>query len=190
MQRPSVFCLLMDKVLSLLPGMYAYVISYLDDLIIFSGTTAEHLDHIEKVFQVLKQAGLKLNLGKCSFFQKECTYLGHIVSAEGLKMNPAYLDRIKDWGRPKTGKELQKFLGFSNYYRSYFPEYAKKSWPLDSHRNDSLIDWTENLNKVWEDFKDMFNQRISKGYPEWDNPNPFILDVDFSAAYFAGVISQ
>ncbi|MCP4052733.1 MAG: hypothetical protein GY739_06665, partial [Mesoflavibacter sp.] len=46
------------------------------------------------------------------------------------------------------------------------------------------------LNKVWEDFKDMFNQRISKGYPEWDNPNPFILDVDFSAAYFAGVISQ
>ena len=187
---PSIFCLLMDRVLSLLPGMYAYVISYLDDLIIFSGTTETHLEHISNLFQVLKRAGLKLNLGKCAFFQKECTYLGHIVSADGLKMNPEYLDRIKDWSKPKTGKELQKFLGFSNYYRSYFAEYSKKSWPLDSHRNDTLIDWTDDLNKVWEEFKNMFNHRISKGYPEWDNPNPFVLDVDFSAAYFAGVISQ
>ena len=187
---PSVFCYLMDKVLSLLPGMYEFVISYLDDLIIFSGTHLDHLEHIRTLFTVLKMAGLKLNLEKCAFFQKECTYLGHIISAEGLRMNPAYLDRIKDWGRPRNGKELQKFLGFANYYRSYFQEYSKKSWPLDAHRNDQIIEWTDELNKVWEDFIEMFSQTISKGYPEWDNPNPFILDIDYSSSYFAGVISQ
>ncbi len=87
---------MMDKVLSLLPGMYEYVISYLDDLIVFSGDVEDHLLHIQKLFGVLKEAGLKLNLAKCTFFAKECTYLGHIISAEGLRMNPAYLDRIKD----------------------------------------------------------------------------------------------
>ena len=102
----SLFCHLMDKVLSLLPGMYEYVISYLDDLIVFSGSVKDHLLHIQKLFGVLKEAGLRLNLAKCTFFAKECTYLGHIISADGLRMNPAYFDRIKDWGRPKTGKEM------------------------------------------------------------------------------------
>ena len=187
---PSMFCHLMDKVLSLLPGLYAYVISYLDDLIIFSESIDEHLKHILSLFKVLKQAGLKLNLEKCNFFTKECTYLGHIISADGLKMNPAYLDRIRDWSRPRTGKELQRFLGFSNYYRDYFQEYSKRSWPLDEHRNDAVIEWTDELDKIWKEFKEMFDQTISKGYPEWDNPQPFIIDIDYSSTYFAGVISQ
>ncbi len=85
----------MDKVLSLLPGMYEYVISYLDDLIVFSGSVKDHLLHIQKLFGVLKEAGLKLNLAKCTFFAKECTYLWHIISANGLRMNPAFLTGLK-----------------------------------------------------------------------------------------------
>ena len=129
-------------------------------------------------------------MSKCKLFALECQYLGHIVSSEGLKMNPTYLEQIKNWSRPKTGKELQRFLGFSNYYRSYFIDYAKNSCELDSHRNDKEIVWTESLAKTWEDFINMFSNAIAKGYPQWDNPNPFIVDVDFSQKYFAGIISQ
>ena len=187
---PSLFCHLMDKVLSLTPGLYEFIISYLDDLIVFSKSIHDHLHHLKILFAVLKKAQLKLNLSKCKLFALECQYLGHIVSSEGLKMNPTYLEQIKNWSRPKTGKELQRFLGFSNYYRSYFIDYAKNSCELDSHRNDKEIVWTESLAKTWEDFINMFSNAIAKGYPQWDNPNPFIVDVDFSQKYFAGIISQ
>ena len=123
---------------------------------------------------------MKLNLDKCDLLTKECHYLGHIISADGLKMNPSYFERIKDWGKPRTGKELQKFLGFTNYYRGYFADYAKKSCMLDSHRNDSVIKWTDELNKVWTEFLNMFETEMCKGYPQWDNPNPFILDIDYN----------
>ena len=187
---PSVFCHLMDRVLTLIPGLYEFIISYLDDLIIFSKNVEEHLKHLRKLFGVLKIAKLKLNLAKCKFFTSECTYLGHIVSSQGLKMNPEYLEQIKNWSRPRTGKELQRFLGFSNYYRAYFPSYAKNSCTLDEHRNDKVIEWTNSLSKDWENFINMFSNSISKGYPQWDNPNPFIVDVDFSTSYFAGILSQ
>ena len=75
-------------------------------------------------------------------------------------MNPSYLERIKDWGKPRTGKELQKFLGFTNYYRGYFADYAKKSCMLDSHRNDGEIKWTDELNKVWTEFLNMFETEM------------------------------
>jgi hypothetical protein len=114
---PSLCCALMDKVLSILPGMYGFCISYLDDLIVFSSSPEEHVEHLQALFQVLRQVNLKLNLDKCDLLTRECHYLGHIISADGLKMNPSYLERIKDWGKPRTGKELQKFLGFTNYYK-------------------------------------------------------------------------
>ena len=187
---PSLFCALMDKVLSILPGMYGFCISYLDDLIVFSSSPEEHVEHLQALFQVLRQVNLKLNLDKCDLLTRECHYLGHIISADGLKMNPAYLERIKDWGKPRTGKELQKFLGFTNYYRGYFADYAKRSCMLDSHRNDTIIKWTEELNRVWTEFMEMFKTEMCKGYPQWDNPNLFIVDVDYSSQYFAGIISQ
>ena len=77
------FCLLMDRVLSLLPGMYEYVISYLDDLIIFSKDVEDHLMHIKSLFHVLKQSRLKLNLDKCSFYMNYKSILGITVTCYG-----------------------------------------------------------------------------------------------------------
>lgn len=187
---PSIFCRLMDKCLSLLPDLHKYIIAYLDDLICYSKTTSEHLDHISKLFFTLKKAGLKLNLNKCEIFTQSCEYLGKIVSPEGLKMNPSYLERINQWSRPNTGKDLQRFMGFCNYYREFYPRYAELSHELDGHRNDKEIEWTASLNDCWVKFKDMFYKTICRGYPQWDNPNPFILDVDFSSHYFGGILSQ
>ena len=114
---PSLFCALMDKVLSISLGMYGFCISYLDDLIVFSVSPEEHVEHLQALFPVLRQGNLEWNLDKCGLLTRECHYLEHIISAARLKMNPSYLERIKDWGKPKTGKELQKFLGFTNYYK-------------------------------------------------------------------------
>ncbi len=187
---PAYFCRLMSRVLAILPEMYTYVIAYLDDLIIYSLDNTLHLKHIENTLRVLQMAGLKVNLSKCQLFSDKCKYLGHVISREGIEVDTEYLDRIKHWSRPVSGKDLQRFLGFTNYYRDYYPQYAKISHPLDDHRNDDKIDWTPELVKTWEMFKDMFTQAVQKGYPDWDSPNPFIFDIDFSSHYFAGIISQ
>ena len=72
---------------------------------------------MQTLFPVLRQGNLEWNLDKCDLLTRECHYLEHIISVARLKMNPSYLERIKDWGKPKTGKELRKFLGFTNYYK-------------------------------------------------------------------------
>ena len=187
---PSYFCMLMQRVLSLNKELEHFSLSYLDDIIVYSKDISLHLDHLSKVFAVLGKANLKLNLNKCNLFTEECQYLGHVITREGTRMDEGYLDTVKRWAKPRTGKDIQKFLGFSNYYRDYFKDYAKLSYQLDGLRNKEIIEWDDNLNKEWDNFKNMFNEAISKSYPQWENPNPFIFDIDYSSHYYAGVISQ
>ena len=187
---PAYFCRLMQQVMNLTPEISLFALSYLDDIIVFSKSNSDHLIHLEKMFKVIKAARLKLNLHKCNLFTKETSYLGHLISENGTKMDESYLDKVKQWSRPTTGKEIQRFLGFTNYYREFFPLYAKLCCKLDSLRNVDTIQWTDELNKEWENFKGMFNDVICKGYPQWENPEPFIFDIDYSSNYYAGVVSQ
>ncbi len=187
---PSYFCMLMQKVLNLSPELEQFSLSYLDDIIVYSKEIALHLGHIEKVFKALGVANLKLNLSKCHLFTEKCQYLGHIISKEGTRMDEEYLETIKRWAKPRTGKEMQKFLGFAGYYREYFRDYAKLCFKLDGLRNKEIIEWDNELNQAFDNFKNMFNEAIAKSYPQWENPNPFIFDIDYSSNYYAGVISQ
>ena len=90
-QAPAYFQQLIPMVLQ---GCSDFTMAYLDDIIIFSKIEAEHLKHIEIIFQKLKEAGLKLKESKCDFFQKEIHYLGHLISDQGLYPLPEKLDTI------------------------------------------------------------------------------------------------
>ena len=106
------------------------VVCYLDDIIIYSKTEAEHKELLEKVLQRLREAGLKLNAKKCSFMKKEIKCLGHIVSAEGIACDPQKTAAVESWPVPTCVKELQKFLGFTGFYRRFIEDYAKIAKPL------------------------------------------------------------
>lgn len=96
-------------------------IPYLDDIIIFSKTFDEHIEHVRLVIQRLRANGIKLKPEKCNFFQREVNYLGQIVSAEGYRLNPEKTEAVralKD-SQPKTVGELRKLLGLLGYYRRY-----------------------------------------------------------------------
>ena len=108
---------------------------YLDDVIIFSSTFEEHLDHLEAVFSRLRQNNLKLKASKCEFLRSEVTYLGHVVSEEGIQTDPEKTKVIKNWPVPTTIKEVRAFLGFTGYYRRFIKDYAKIARPL----NDLLV---------------------------------------------------
>ena len=108
---------------------------YLDDIIIFSSTFAEHLERLQAVFSRLEQHNLKLNGSKCEFFKNRVVYLGHVVSEEGIHTDPSKIESVKSWPIPKSVKDLRRFLGFTGYYRRFIKGFAAIARPL----NDLLV---------------------------------------------------
>ena len=105
---------------------------YLDDNVVFSKTYEEHLVRLQAVFTKLKAAGLKLSPSKCKFFQQETKYLGHFISKEGISVDPDKISCVRDWPQPKNVTEVQRFLGFTSFYRRFVKGFAKISQTLTS----------------------------------------------------------
>ena len=103
---------------------------YLDDIIVIAPDFKTHLAGLEKVLQHLKGAGLKVKPAKCEHLQKRVKYLGHVVSTEGVSTDPDKVKAIREWVPPKNTKELQAFLGTTEYYRQYLKDYATTAKPL------------------------------------------------------------
>ena len=125
-QAPAYFQLLMNKVLDGLD----FAMTYLDDIIIFSSNGLEHLEHLKEVFHRLREADLKMKCSKCDFFKSEIHYLGHLISAEGIRPLPNKLDCIRNMLVPKDVKEIKQFLGLTSYYRKFVSRFADISRPL------------------------------------------------------------
>ena len=109
-------------------------IPYLDDIIVFSQSFAEHLEHLRTVLRRLRNHGVKLKLRKCNLFANEVCYLRRIVTKNGYCMDPSNADAVWSLKRypPKTIGSLRKILGFLSYYRRYIKDFAKIAHPLHS----------------------------------------------------------
>ncbi|GFX57866.1 hypothetical protein TNCV_3068331 [Trichonephila clavipes] len=114
---PATFVRLMETVLGGLS--YEACLVYLDDIIIVGRSFEEHLKNIRRVLQKLKEANLKLSPSKCHLFQREVTYLGHIISAEGVRTDPDKISAVKDWNCPSDVHQLRSFLDLCTYYRKF-----------------------------------------------------------------------
>ena len=107
-------------------------IPYLDDIIVFSSTFEDHIEHLRTVFQRLKKYGVKLKPKKCTMFKREVVFLGRVVSAEGYKLDPSTMApilRLKDTP-PKNVIEVRKLMGFLNYYRRYIENFSRIAKPI------------------------------------------------------------
>ena len=185
---PSAYSRLVQMALDRLPRGFA--LAYLDDIICHSVNVQDHVDHLRQVIDVHVQCGMKLNLRKCELFRSEVVYLGHLVSEQGIQMVPSYVDKVKDWPLPTTGAELKSFLGFSGYYRGFIKEYSDLTAEMNSMKNSKCLEWTESTKAKFERLKQCFASSPVRGFPQYDNPEPFILDTDFSATNMAAVLSQ
>ena len=179
---------LIDKALACLPQTYA--MAYVDDLIVYSKCISEHLGHLEEIVKIHARAGMKIKLRKCKIFAKSVNYLGHKITEQGIQMIPKYVEKVLDWPLPKTGKELKSFLGFCGYYRSFIPNYSTLSADLDSLKMEENPVWTENLKTQFKNLKESFKTAPVRGYPDYESPEPFIVDTDYSGVAQAGVLSQ
>jgi hypothetical protein len=104
----------MNSILSQFIGKFVSV--YLDDILIYSKTPEEHLDHVRQVLDVLRRHRFYVRKDKCAFWKSELFYLGHIISAEGIRMDPAKVQAIRNYPQPTDQTQLRGFLGMTNYF--------------------------------------------------------------------------
>ena len=183
---------------------FTHLLIYLDDLIIFSKTFDEHLERLQLVFDRLQQHGLKLKPSKCQLMRKEVQYLGHLVSAEGIRTDPEKISRVKDWRRPTSRKEVLQFLGFTGYYRRYVNGYSALAAPLyrltagDPRKKKrggrkSLIPdppflWTKECEESFQALIEKLTTAPVLGYPDYSQP--FVLQTDASGEGLGAVLVQ
>ena len=114
----------------ILHGWGSFALAYLDDVLIFSHTPGEHLEHIKIVLQQFKDAGLTLKQSKCCFFCTHLTYLGHVITRDGLKPDTEKTKAIEEMAAPTNVKGVCRFLGLTGFYRKFVPGYSEIAKPL------------------------------------------------------------
>ncbi|GFW65555.1 retrovirus-related Pol polyprotein from transposon 412 [Trichonephila clavipes] len=184
---PATFERLMETVLKGLT--FEACLIYLDDVIIGGRTFEEHLQNIRKVLSKLSDANLKLNPSKCKFFQKEVNYLGHIISAEGVRTDPEKVSAVKNWKRPENLRELRSFLGLCTYYRKFVKGFSNIARPLHKlTESKQKFQWTKECEDSFLQLKEALTSSPILIYPQPDKP--FILDTDASNESVGAVLSQ
>src|SRR5213083_2747646 len=101
-----------------------FAVAYLDDILIYSNTLEEHIEHVRLVLKKLFAHGLFVKLEKCEFHVQKISYLGFVISPEGISMDPARISTISDWPIPRSVTDIQIFLGFANFYRRFIDGYS------------------------------------------------------------------
>ena len=127
---PSTFMRLMNHVLRAFMGKF--VVVYFDDILIYSRSQVEHVEHVRQIFQKLREEQLFANFEKCEFHTNEVTYLGYVINCEGLKVDPKKVQAIQEWTPPKNINELRRFLGMCGFFRRFLPHFSTIASPMTS----------------------------------------------------------
>ncbi len=176
---PAVFQDFMHEVLR--EYLHRFVLVYIDDILIYSRSMAEHRHHVAEVLQHLRDFHLFLKAEKCFFHQSSVQFLGYIIDHSGIHMDEGKVEAIRNWPVPSTIKELQRFLGFSNFYRRFIHNYSSITCPLTNllKYKPKSLSWSPAATEAFETLKKAFTRALLLIHPD---PNrPFIVEVDAGA---------
>ncbi len=184
---PATFERLMENVLRGL--QFEECLLFVDDIISFGGTIPECLERLERVFERLAAAGLKLKPSKCNFFKKKVLFLGHIVTPEGITTDPAKIDVVKNWPVPTNTTEIRAFVGLCSYYRRLVQDFAKIAKPLhQATEKNRPFQWTPDCQEAFETLRSRLTTAPIVAYPV--PGEEYILDTDASEKCLGAVLSQ
>ena len=170
-------------------GGLRYCLVYLDDILIFSNSEKEHREHLRAVLQLVREHRLYCKLSKCAFLQKEVEYLGHIVSHEGIKVNPKKIEAVNAFPRPQTVSELRSFLGLANYFRKFIENYARIASPLTKQTGKNVhVDWTPECEAAFRALKHKLCNAPVLALPDPDKT--FVIESDASIEGLGAVLLQ
>ncbi|KAL5592954.1 uncharacterized protein BROUX77_001646 [Berkeleyomyces rouxiae] len=166
-----------------------FCVCYLDDILVFSLNQEEHDVHVRKVLLKLAQASLFVKGEKCEFDKTETTFVGFVISADALKMDPAKVAAVREWEAPRTVKGVQSFLGFANFYRRFIRDFSRICTPLFelTKKTQSFV-WSSECEAAFHTLKDLFcSEPILKHF---DYLLDTVIETDASDRVISAVMSQ
>ena len=180
---PAVFQRTMQQVFGDMIGKF--VLIYLDDILIFSKTPEEHVQHCEAVLRRLQEKQFYAQESKCNFAMKEIEFLGHIVSGEGIKVDPRKVQVVQDWPVPNSVQAVRSFLGLANYFRRFIHAFATIARPLQwltrKELKWSAATWTDECQTAFELLKAKLTSAPLLALPDFSKPFEIIADAsDFA----------
>ena len=183
---PATFNRMMEKIFQ---KHRAFVGVFFDDIIIHSSTLEEHKAHLQTVFEELQAHKLYVNDKKSEFFMTEIKYLGHVISKEGIRMDPDKLQVINEWPVPRNLHELRSFIGMCSYYRRFIEKFSVIAGPLhDLTKKAMRFQWSARENEAFKELKARLMSQPLLVLP--DLRKPFEVHCDASGNSLGGVLSQ
>ena len=185
---PATFQRLMDRVLR---PHREYAAAYLDDIVIHSSTWELHLCHLEAVLGALRRAGLTANAKKCRVGLSETDYLGFTIGRGCVKPQQGKVEKIKNWPRPVTQKQLKSYLGLIAYYQKFIQNFATVAGPLyemTRQIHPRRLTWTDETNAAFERLKNALCEEPVLIAPDFNKP--FLLQTDASGTGLGAVLAQ
>ncbi|XP_057708757.1 uncharacterized protein tanc1b isoform X4 [Corythoichthys intestinalis] len=184
---PAVFQSLINDILRDMLNVFCFV--YLDDILIFSRSLQEHHQHVRMVLQRLLENKLFVKAEKCEFHQGSIQFLGFIVEKGQLRPDPAKIKAVAEWPTPTSRKQLQRFLGFANFYRRFIQNYSMRAEPLTRlTSNKRPFVWSPVAEAAFVSLKRSFTS--SPVLVHADPDLPFVVEVDASSSGVGAILSQ
>ena len=197
---PSIFVAMMNDVFK---GMEDFVLVYLDDILVFSKSQEEHVEHLRAVLSRLRQHELYAKRSKCEFNKSILKFLGHIVCADGIKVDPEKIQALMDWPPPKNVTDVRQFMGLANYFRKFIQGLSSLAKPLtDLTKTDTSWAWDASEQKAFDGIKQALCSAPTLRMPDTQKPFTVVCDAsdfgigavlmqaDHPVAYFSKLLNQ
>ncbi|GJW02994.1 putative reverse transcriptase domain-containing protein [Tanacetum coccineum] len=184
---PAVFMDLMNRVCK--PYLDKFVIVFIDDILIYSKSKKEHEEHLRQILKLLKKEELYAKFSKCEFWISRVQFLGHVIDCQGIHVDPAKIESIKDWASPKTPTEIHQFLGLAGYYRRFIEGFSKIAKSMTKLTQKGVkFDWGDKQEAAFQLLKQKLCSAPILALPE--GSEDFIAYCDASKKGLGAVLMQ
>ena len=149
---PTAFMDLMNSVFS--PYLDKFMIVFIDDILVYSGSLEEHAEHLRTALQILRERQLYTKFSKFQFWLDKVAFLGHVISTEGISVDPQKIEAIVNWKPPTNVSEVRSFLGLASYYRKFVEGFSKIATPLTNLlKKDHKFKWSDTCQHSFEELR-------------------------------------
>ncbi|GJU18833.1 putative reverse transcriptase domain-containing protein [Tanacetum coccineum] len=184
---PAVFMDLMNRVCK--PYLDKFVIVFIDDILIYSKNKQEHAEHLKLILELLKKEQLYAKFSKCEFWIPKVQFLGHVIDSQGIHVDPAKIESVKDWASPKSAMEIRQFLGLAGYYRRFIEGFSKIAKPMTKLTQKKIkFDWSDKAEAAFQLIKQKLCSAPILALPEGNED--FIAYCDASIKGLGAVLMQ